>query len=251
MSPKKGAPQGQTAPRIRPGRSRRAKVLYIVCEGLTECTYFGALADEFRDRHDFKLHITPTPPKPGKTKKFNGYKPRSAVQEAARQRRAQRGVTSAQFWAVFDKDDNPDAALLAAYDLARKEGVSVAFSHACFELWLLLHFASGPPGGFGGEQKAITRRLKQVKGWEGFEKHVTAQLFGTLLGKEGHATKIASRLVAGCPSERCGPAEHAADCSKRLMCDPSTDVHRILLALGVISLPSASTSPRSDNPCNA
>ncbi|GAB3657361.1 hypothetical protein GCM10027589_17390 [Actinocorallia lasiicapitis] len=211
---------------------------------MTECTYFGALASEFRDRLGLALHITPTPPKPGKSKQFNGYKPLPAVQEAARQRREHRGVAQAQFWAVFDKDDTPDGALRSSLAHARREGVSVAFSHACFELWLLLHFAPGPPGGFGGDQRAVAQRLKQVKGWDSFDKIVTLELFSSLLEKEQHAADLASRLTAGCPSGRCGPIEHADDCTQLLDCDPSTEVHRILRALGVVSLWFASSSER-------
>ena len=41
-------------------------------------------------------------------------------------------------WVVFDKDDNID--FDEAIALAKKEGLNVAWSNECFELWLLLHF---------------------------------------------------------------------------------------------------------------
>lgn len=43
-----------------------------------------------------------------------------------------------EVWVVFDKDDNPD--FDEAIALAKREGLNVAWSNECFELWLLLHF---------------------------------------------------------------------------------------------------------------
>jgi hypothetical protein len=45
-----------------------------------------------------------------------------------------------QVWAVFDVDTH--ARLDAARRLAAKEGVEIAVSNPCFELWALLHFES-------------------------------------------------------------------------------------------------------------
>lgn len=46
--------------------------------------------------------------------------------------------TYSEVWVVFDKDDNQD--FDDAIALAKKEGLNVAWSNECFELWLLLHF---------------------------------------------------------------------------------------------------------------
>lgn len=43
-----------------------------------------------------------------------------------------------EVWVVFDKDENED--FDEAIDFAKKEGLNVAWSNECFELWLLLHF---------------------------------------------------------------------------------------------------------------
>ncbi|GEQ22635.1 MULTISPECIES: RloB family protein [Clostridium] len=43
-----------------------------------------------------------------------------------------------EVWVVFDKDDNQD--FDEAISLAKREGLNVAWSNECFELWLLLHF---------------------------------------------------------------------------------------------------------------
>ena len=46
--------------------------------------------------------------------------------------------TYSEVWVVFDKDDNKD--FDEAIAIAKKEGLNVAWSNECFELWLLLHF---------------------------------------------------------------------------------------------------------------
>lgn len=43
-----------------------------------------------------------------------------------------------EVWCVFDVDDH--ARLQAARALADREGISLAVSNPCFELWLILHF---------------------------------------------------------------------------------------------------------------
>ncbi|MDD3225159.1 MAG: RloB family protein [Clostridium sp.] len=43
-----------------------------------------------------------------------------------------------QVWVVFDKDENKD--FDKAISFAKSKGLNVAWSNACFELWLLLHF---------------------------------------------------------------------------------------------------------------
>lgn len=46
--------------------------------------------------------------------------------------------TYSEVWVIFDKDDNKD--FDEAITIAKKEGLNVAWSNECFELWLLLHF---------------------------------------------------------------------------------------------------------------
>jgi len=52
----------------------------------------------------------------------------------------------AELWVVFDRDENTPQEVYAAFRLARQNGIRIAFSHPCFELWLLLHFKNGVPG---------------------------------------------------------------------------------------------------------
>ena len=43
-------------------------------------------------------------------------------------------------WCVFDRDENTDAALRGAKQMAEREGYRLAYSNPSFELWFLLHF---------------------------------------------------------------------------------------------------------------
>jgi hypothetical protein len=45
-------------------------------------------------------------------------------------------------WCVFDVDAHPN--LPAARQMARDNGIDLAISNPCFELWLLLHFRDNP-----------------------------------------------------------------------------------------------------------
>ncbi|WP_327297515.1 RloB family protein [Streptomyces sp. NBC_01197] len=59
-----------------------------------------------------------------------------------------------QFWCVFDHDNYPH--LAAAMKQAKDDGIEVAFSHPCFEVWRLAHYQvvngrfSGVCGGAAG-----------------------------------------------------------------------------------------------------
>lgn len=45
-------------------------------------------------------------------------------------------------WCVYDVDDHPN--LHEAREMAAKNGIELAISNPCFELWLLLHFRDNP-----------------------------------------------------------------------------------------------------------
>lgn len=45
-------------------------------------------------------------------------------------------------WCVFDVDEHPK--IDEAVDMARANGIRLAISNPCFELWLLLHFRDSP-----------------------------------------------------------------------------------------------------------
>lgn len=68
-------------------------------------------------------------------------------------------------WCVFDVDDHPN--LGQAKKMAQDNGIDLAISNPCIELWLLLHFRDNP----GMQHRtAILQRLKQYV--PEFNKHV-------------------------------------------------------------------------------
>ncbi|WP_043625154.1 RloB family protein [Nonomuraea candida] len=211
--------------------------MFIVCEGQTERSYFHHLNHRYGAEHDFQIQLTPRKVTEGQ--QFNGYKPVPAVREALRFKKTTKGIRNTEFWVVFDRDENED--VYEAFRLARQSGVNVAFSHPHFELWLWLHFASGPPGPLGGDRTVIPAKLRRVKEFGDFGKLVEPRHFEELIkeGRQERAVSLAQRLVAACPSGRCAPAAdqgvsgHAANCDV-LLRDPSTDVHLILKALGIV-----------------
>jgi hypothetical protein len=65
-------------------------------------------------------------------------------------------------WAVCDVDEFPTE---PAISQAKAEGVSIAWSNPCFELWLLLHRATH--AGFIADARAAEKLMRQcVRGWK-------------------------------------------------------------------------------------
>jgi hypothetical protein len=68
-------------------------------------------------------------------------------------------------WCVFDIDDHP--AVGEAKEMARDNGIQLAISNPCIELWLLLHFSENP-----GMQDRATMKKKLRKHMPKYNKHV-------------------------------------------------------------------------------
>jgi hypothetical protein len=119
--------------RRRPVREVKRRIL-IVCEGkVTERHYFNDLRHLMRSL--VELDLDP------------GGIPKTLVERAvelkkAADRDAKRGkdqnLKYDVAWCVFDVDEHPY--LVEAQQQARDNGIKVAISNPCFELWALLHF---------------------------------------------------------------------------------------------------------------
>jgi hypothetical protein len=140
------------------GRALRPRQVYVFTEGeVTEPEYIDLIL-----KHG-------VPGRPGRTVQHHIVnanaegklrKPHRMVQDAVRTlRKVEREARAAglkpyqvtggveegswnwpQVWVLFDRDDHqgiPDAVRLA-----EKEGIGVAYSHPCFELWRLLHYTN-------------------------------------------------------------------------------------------------------------
>jgi hypothetical protein len=75
-------------------------------------------------------------------------------------------------WCVFDIDDHP--AVGEAKEMARANGIRLAISNPCIELWLLLHFRDNP-----GQQDRVTIKKRLKKHVPGYDKHVDYATYAT------------------------------------------------------------------------
>ncbi len=131
MSKARGRATKAAPRRGAPTRKPRPYVL-IVCEGAkTEPNYFDAFrTDKHLSRELIKIV-------PGDV---SGNNPKSIVEYAKRRMGEARkeGAEYDEVWCVFDCDEHER--LPEAFVQARANGMKVAFSNPCFELWFLLHF---------------------------------------------------------------------------------------------------------------
>ena len=109
-------------------------ILRIFCEGKkTEPHYFnGYIGRKFPANSRLKvIRIEPT--------KKNT--PKELVEEAVKAKKA--ALDGDVFWVVYDRESEqkyPDGLHEKAHSNAQKNGVFIALSNVCFEVWLLLHF---------------------------------------------------------------------------------------------------------------
>jgi hypothetical protein len=109
---------------------RTYDVYLLVCEGSkTERIYFN----RFRTRRNNLRIITPD-------SKFTD--PENLVDFAIRQKHElELDVNSGdRVWCVFDTDENTDRAIRNAVKRAKSNGIEIALSNPCFEIWYLIHF---------------------------------------------------------------------------------------------------------------
>lgn len=121
--------------RKRPSRQPKIRIL-VVCEGKkTEPLYLRQLQHHVRNP---RVHVEPVGPAgvPRTVVETAIDLRRQAEDEARRQR--DENLLWDQVWAVFDIDDHPNVA--EAKQLAMANGIRLAVSNPCFELWALLHF---------------------------------------------------------------------------------------------------------------
>lgn len=115
-------------------KRRPNPVLHIFCEGeKTEPNYLNGYIDECCPgiRSMRVIRVEPT--------KKNT--PKQLVDEAARMRR--RSPIGDQFWVAYDRESEvkyPSSFHAQAHQKAEKNGIQIALSNICFEVWVLLHF---------------------------------------------------------------------------------------------------------------
>ncbi len=156
------ANQRRDRPR-RPGRRtpfREPKpVILIVCEGKrTEREYFEGFALAYRRLVDVRIAREHGVPRT----LVNIAKNYKEEAEDAAKRERDGNLAYDSVWCVFDVDDHPHVA--DALQMAQDNGIKLAISNPCFELWLLLHFRDGP--GMQHREKIVKLLSKYVSGYD-------------------------------------------------------------------------------------
>lgn len=138
--------------RRRPSLDPRPRIL-VVCEGrVTEPEYFDGLRREEENRLvDVRIDNEGGAPKTIVERAANVKK--NSEEEARRAR--DENLKYDEVWCVFDVDEHPK--LPDARQQARDNGIKLAVSNPCFELWLLLHFCEQNAH---VERKAVVKLLK-------------------------------------------------------------------------------------------
>ncbi|MEZ4317157.1 MAG: RloB family protein [Myxococcota bacterium] len=92
-----------------------------------------------------------------------------------------------EVWCVFDRDEHPS--FKEAIDMAQANGLKLAISNPCFELWLLLHFRDSP----GARHRHEVQRMLRDDHLPGYDKKLK---FEDVAGGVEQATRRAKRLLS-------------------------------------------------------
>ncbi|MGP0062677.1 MAG: RloB family protein [Isosphaeraceae bacterium] len=128
----------------RPGRRPPFReplpIILIVCEGKkTEPEYFRGFVNACQNPR-VKIEIAPEHGVPRTL--VESARAHKKEAETAASRQGDENLVYDSVWCVFDVDDHPHIA--DARQMARDNGIELAISNPCFELWLLLHFRESP-----------------------------------------------------------------------------------------------------------
>lgn len=212
-------------------RERRPdRLFFVAAEGeRTEYDYVALLNSEFGSEYGFRIDG------PRLSIRRNGLTPIEVVEEAAK---AAQTRDFDEAWALFDRDQH--TSIPQAMRRAREAGVKVAFSHPAFELWLLLHFETLPAGWRGSVQQVIAK-LCRVPGYAGYgvrgDKSLTDVRAQCLVAGQAAAVRRAMALIDDCAVGSCSSVNgHSDEHCSPLDRHSSTDVWRLLIALGIVKL---------------
>lgn len=113
-------------------KKQLSKIVWIFCEGETERYYL----EHFKEDMKFSYKIEIDQDRSTAAKKI--------YEKAHKKLKDYESEISDSFkvWLVFDKDYNSDKELENIFKSSDKEGIEIAFSNICFEVWALLHFGN-------------------------------------------------------------------------------------------------------------
>jgi hypothetical protein len=128
----------------RPARRKPFKeskpIILIVTEGkVTEPEYLDGLARAFKNSR-VKIEVVGGAGVPKTIVEAAKDRKKEAEKRARRER--DENLLFDEVWCVFDVDEHPN--IPDAKQMARDNGIEIAISNPCIELWLWLHFAEQP-----------------------------------------------------------------------------------------------------------
>jgi RloB-like protein len=177
--------------------------ILIVTEGsITEPEYFRGFAQACRNSR-VTVEIAPEHGVPRTVVEAARDRKREAENQANRERDDNLAYDSV--WCVFDIDDHPNVS--EAKDMAHDNGIGLAISNPCFELWLLLHFRDNP-----GMQHRSKIRDKLKEHLPNYDKHIDYISCST-----GYQQAVA----------RASRMDQDAECNRELYRNPSTGVYKV------------------------
>ena len=109
-----------------------------------------------------------------------------AKTESDREAKRRQGRAYDQTWCVFDRDDHPHFDEACA--LARRNGIHLALSNPCIELWLVLHFEDQTAH---VDRQTIQRRARALTNCD---KNLSPEALRELESRHESATKRAKHL---------------------------------------------------------
>lgn len=167
--------------RRKPTRDVRSRIL-VVCEGkITEPEYLRAFIRLTRNNLA-EVEIVGGAGDPKRIVEHALERRRAA--DARAQKESDSTLKFDFVWCVFDVDDHPR--LNDARQQARDNGIRLAVSNPCIELWLLIHFIEYRRA---IDRKSLSSRLK--KHLKGYDKHINAE---ALLGSYSQAVERSKQL---------------------------------------------------------
>lgn len=176
----------------------RRRLFVIFTEGKkTEPSYLNHWARRYREKVIVVIH------------EGQGV-PRTLVARAARKRREDRPGANTEYWCVFDRDKHPGVA--DAKQMARDNGLNVAFSNPCIELWFILHFKDQEAFVERGQAQRESRHLLANR-----NKGLPSEALEVLEARFESAKKRAQRL----------DRKHAGD-GRPPGSNPSTDIWKLV-----------------------
>lgn len=124
--------------RCEPSREPK-RVFLVVCEGaVTEKEYLLGIANHIR-KSVVEVRIASEAGRDPKSLVEVAKAHKKRAEEAA-EKQGDDNLAYDQVWCLHDIDDHPVEKITGAKDMARDNGIQLAVSNPCIELWLYLHF---------------------------------------------------------------------------------------------------------------